>query len=59
MEELNKNVTHSLRFTTSKIYKSGGVSYKIVVNIRMDDSCKNNICEFAITSDIYQQSSKD
>lgn len=40
-----------MKYSVSKEFKGG----KITVNIRLSDDCKNGICEFAITADIYER----
>lgn len=47
-------VVGGLKYKDTIFYKENGERYKMVVHIRMDDECKNKICEFAITADIYE-----
>lgn len=43
----------ALKFNASKVYTQDGETYKINVEIRLNDECKNHICDFAITCDGY------
>lgn len=43
-----------LKYEDTIFYKEDGNKRKMIVHIRMDDECKNRICEFAITADIYE-----
>lgn len=45
----------ALKFNASKVYTQDGQTYKINVKIRLNDECKNSICEFAITCDGYRK----
>lgn len=39
-----------MKYLVSKTFKGG----KITVEIRLSDDCKNGVCDFAITADIYE-----
>lgn len=45
----------SLKFNASKVYTQDGHIYKINVEIRLNDECKNRICDFAITGSGYRK----
>lgn len=47
-------VVSGLKFEDTIFYEEDGKKYKMIVHIRMNDECKNKICEFAITADIYE-----
>lgn len=47
-------ITSGLKFDDTIFYKEDGQKRKMVIHIRMNDECKNNICDFAITADIYE-----
>lgn len=47
--------TNRLFYTVSKRYIQAGTSFKIDVKILLADDCKNNICDWSITADIYEQ----
>lgn len=47
-------VVSGLKFEDTIFYEENGCKCKMIVHIRMDDECKNKICEFAITADIYE-----
>lgn len=44
-----------LKYNTSKNYSENGKNYLINVQIRLNDECKNKICEFAITGKVYEE----
>lgn len=37
--------TNGLIYNVEKIYIENGTTFKMKVNIRLNDECKNNICE--------------
>lgn len=47
-------VVSGLKFEDAIFYEEDSNKYKMIVHIRMNDECKNKICEFAITADIYK-----
>lgn len=47
--------TNRLCYTVSKRYIQAGTTFKIDVKILLADDCKNNICDWSITADIYEQ----
>lgn len=47
--------TNRLYYTTSKRYVQAGTTFKINVEILLADNCKNNICAWSITANIYEQ----
>lgn len=47
--------TNRLSYTTTKNYFENGTVYRIEVKILLADKCKNNICDWSITADIYEK----
>lgn len=47
--------TNKLVYITSKIYVNSGTTFKMNVKISLDDCCKNNICDWSITAEIYEK----
>lgn len=47
--------TNRLCYTVSKRYIQAGTTFKINVKILLADDCKNNICDWSMTADIYEQ----
>lgn len=47
--------TNRLCYTVSKRYIQAGTTFEINVKILLADDCKNNICDWSITADIYEQ----
>lgn len=47
--------TNRLSYTASKRYVQGGTTFEINAKILLADDCKNNICNWSITADIYEQ----
>lgn len=45
--------TNRLEYKHERIYTEDGEELKMVVKISLGDDCKNNICEWSITADIY------
>lgn len=46
--------TNQLSYTVSKKYTGNGISQKIDVKIQLADECKNGICHWSITANIYE-----
>lgn len=46
---------NALNFHASKVYTEAGETYKLIVEIRLSDPCKNKICDFAITGMGYRK----
>lgn len=46
--------TNKLSYTASKNYAENGVTYRIGVKIQLADECKNGVCHWSITADIYE-----
>lgn len=47
--------TNILSYNVTKIYVENGITYKMNVCISLDDCCKNGICDWSITADIYEK----
>lgn len=47
--------TKNLSYNVTKIYVENGITYKMNVCISLDDSCKNGVCDWSITADIYEK----
>lgn len=47
--------TNNLSYNVTKIYVENRITYKMNVRISLDDSCKNGICDWSITADIYEK----
>ena len=45
--------TNILSYTASKNYVENGITYRIDVKIQLTDECKNGVCHWSITADIY------
>ena len=45
--------TNILSYTASKNYVENGTTYRIDVEIQLADECKNGVCHWSITADIY------
>lgn len=45
----------ALKYTETRIYKG----YKVSVNVRLSDDCRNGHADFAITADIYEKNKYD
>lgn len=45
--------TNILSYTASKNYVENGTTYRIDVKIQLADECKNGVCHWSITADIY------
>lgn len=46
---------NELFYSTQKIYVENGKTYKMNVYISLNDDCKNGICNWSITADIYEK----
>lgn len=51
---MEEKVVNGLKYDDTIFFEEDGKKYKMVVHIRMNDECKNNICDFAATADIYE-----
>lgn len=47
--------TKNLFYNVTKFYVENGITYKMNVCISLDDCCKNGICNWGITADIYEK----
>lgn len=47
--------TKNLFYNVTKFYVENGITYKINVCISLDDCCKNGVCDWGITADIYEK----
>jgi hypothetical protein len=47
--------TKNLSYNVAKYFVENGVTYKMNVRISLGDSCKNGICDWSITADIYEK----
>lgn len=47
--------TKNLSYNVTKIYVENGITYKMNVHISLDDYCKNGVCDWSITADIYEK----
>lgn len=47
--------TTKLSYNVTKFYVENGITYKMNVNISLDDYCKNGVCDWSITADIYEK----
>lgn len=45
----------NLSYNVTKIYVENGITYKMNVCISLDDSCKNGVCDWIITADVYEK----
>lgn len=45
--------TNKLEYKHKRIYTEDGAELKLVVKISLGDDCKNKICDWSITADIY------
>lgn len=45
----------NLSYNVTKFYVGNGVDYKMNVHISLGDFCKNGICDWSITADIYEK----
>lgn len=47
--------TNNLSYNVTKIYVEDGITYKMNVRISLGDCCKNGVCDWSITADIYEK----
>lgn len=47
--------TNNLSYNVTKIYVENGITYKMSVRISLNDYCKNGVCDWSITADIYEK----
>lgn len=47
--------TKNLSYNVTKFYVENGITYKMNVCISLDDSCKNGVCDWNITADVYEK----
>lgn len=47
--------TKNLSYNVTKFYIENGITYKMNVCISLDDYCKNGVCDWSITADIYEK----
>lgn len=47
--------TNILSYTASKNYSGNGTNYRIDVKIQLADECKNGVCSWSVTADIYEK----
>lgn len=56
-EQLKKILTimkaKNLSYDVTKCYVENGITYKMNVRISLGDCCKNGVCDWSITADIY------
>lgn len=45
----------NLSYNVTKFYVENGITYKMNVHIGLDDSCKNGVCDWNITADVYEK----
>lgn len=46
--------TNELSYNVTKICIENGITYKMNVRISLGDCCKNGVCDWSITADIYE-----
>lgn len=47
--------TNKLLHNVTKFYVENKITYKMNVRISLDDYCKNGVCDWSITADIYEK----
>lgn len=47
--------TNNLSYNVTKFYVENGITYKMNVHISLGDYCKNGVCDWSITADIYEK----
>lgn len=47
--------TNNLSYNVTKISVEDGITYKMNVRISLGDCCKNGVCDWSITADIYEK----
>lgn len=45
----------NLSYNVTKFYVENGITYKMNVRISLGDYCKNGVCDWGITADIYEK----
>lgn len=51
---LKENEANELKTTLTKVYHENDKVYRLVANVTLNDICKNNVCEWSVTGDIYE-----
>lgn len=47
--------TNNLSYNVTKSYVENGITYQMDVRISLGDCCKNGVCDWSITADIYEK----
>lgn len=47
--------TNNLSYNVTKFYVENGITYQMDVRISLGDCCKNGVCDWSITADIYEK----
>lgn len=47
--------TKALNYKVSKNYVNNGTTYRIDVTVKLADECKNGVCTWSVTADIYEK----
>lgn len=47
--------TNNLSYNVTKYYVENGITYQMDVRISLGDCCKNGVCDWSITADIYEK----
>lgn len=47
--------TNNLSYNVTKSYVENGITYQMDVRISLGDCCKNGVCDWSITADIYKK----
>lgn len=47
--------SNKLSYSKSAFFVENGMKYKITAKIFLGDDCKNRMCDFSVTADIYEQ----
>lgn len=50
--------TNKLSYTESITYVKNGTTYRINVKIQLADECKNGVCSWSVTAEIYEKKKK-
>lgn len=45
--------TNKLTYSKTKDFTENGKEYRIITTVSLDDDCRNNMCDWSITADIY------
>lgn len=51
---LKENEANELKATLTTVYHENDKVYRLVANVTLNDICKNNVCKWSITGDIYE-----